>query len=372
MSKKLMVLGANAGQADLIRHAKDRGWWTIACSGKVGEVGQGLCDKFVQIDVTNVEALVSIARSEAVDFVYSVSSDVAIRSATIVSESLGLPHFAGQNIIELLDNKAALRAFLERAGVESTPFIKTDCTSALADWTTFPCIVKPIDAQGQRGVQCIRASDDLASAFQYARSFSKSGEVIIEPKFEGVEVSCNVLVNDGELIVKILSERLVHGEVAFGVPKGHLIPVKNISAEERQQALAHVEKIVHALDLNNAVLYFQMILTREGPRVVEIAPRVDGCHIWRLIQHACGFDFMDQVLDVLEGLPVTKREFNEAAGGGFELMFQQAQPGIEFKAERFPVPHDALFHEYRFPEGALVPPINGVLEVVGYYIRPQS
>lgn len=372
MSKKLMVLGANAGQADLIRHAKDRGWWVIACSGKSGEPGQVLCDKFMQVDVTDLDALIAIARDESVDLVYSVSSDIAIRSATKVSELLGLPHFVGTQIIELLDNKAALRAFLKRSDVENTPYLHTTAVSALTSWETFPCIVKPVDAQGQRGVQCVKSAADLHRAIEQAAHFSRSGDVIIEPKLQGIEVSCNVLVDQGEICIKVLSERLVHGEKAFGVPKGHLIPLKSLSHGEQERARHHVSKIVSALGVQRAVLYFQMIMTKEGPRVVEIAPRVDGCHIWRLIKLAHGFDFIDKVLDVLDGKSVKNGMRELPSPVKLELMFQQAEPGIKFGSDKFPIPGDALFHEYRCAEGALVPNINGALEVVGYFIRPQT
>ena len=49
-------------------------------------------------------------------------------------------------------------------------------------------------------------------------------------------------------------------------------------------------------------------------------------------------------------------------------MFQQMPPGSSFHKAGFPVPEGALYHEYRYEDGQTVAPINGRLEVVGYYV----
>ena len=45
-----IVLGANAGQADLIRYLKERDWNVTAVSGRqVGDPGEKLADSFVKL-----------------------------------------------------------------------------------------------------------------------------------------------------------------------------------------------------------------------------------------------------------------------------------------------------------------------------------
>ncbi|AKP00202.1 UDP-glucose 4-epimerase (plasmid) [Marinovum algicola DG 898] len=192
----------------------------------------------------------------------------------------------------------------------------------------------------------------------------------------GVEISCNVLVCGGEVKMKVLSERLVHGPHALGVPRGHLVPCDAVSEDNQRAALALVDGIIAALGSRDGVLYFQMIVTPEGPRVVEIAPRLDGCHMWRLIRAAEGADLIAMAMDCLtgEGTP------EQLPGGGegdrqrpiAELMFQQMAPGQPFSAAAFPVPEDAIYHEYRYDAGQDVRPVNGTLEVVGYYVRNRA
>ena len=122
MTRTVLVLGTNAGQADLIRHLKDRGWRVVGASRSAGEVGAALCDRFEAIDIVDLDALEAAARHHGVDVVYSISSDIAIRSATALAERLGLPHFYDTAFIDLLDDKAALRSFLDERALGVVPF----------------------------------------------------------------------------------------------------------------------------------------------------------------------------------------------------------------------------------------------------------
>lgn len=367
--KKIMVLGTNSGQADLIRHMKARGWQVIGCAFRDGEPGAALCDAFEKVDITDLTGLEEIARRHEVDLIYSISSDVAIRSVVSLSERLDLPSFFDLPFVQTLDEKASLREFLESHDLNGVPFRRVSGTHEISDWAHFPCMVKPVDAQGQRGVKRVETSAELPDAVLNAISLSRRGQAIVEEYLCGIEVSCNVLISNGSAKIKVLSERLVHGPEALGVPRGHLIPAANISDAEKEAALKLVDSIISVMKQGAGPLYFQMIITDKGPRVVEIAPRLDGCHMWRLIKAAYQFDLIEATIDCLTGKSIDVLELpKDSAIGVYELMFQQAAPGEYFEKSRFPIPASARYHEYRYQDGEIVQPINGVHEVVGYYV----
>jgi phosphoribosylamine-glycine ligase len=376
MTKTILVLGTNAGQADLIRHMKDRGWRVIGASPVVGEPGQAFCDVVEHINIVDLDALEAAAKKHSVDLVYSISSDVAMRSVVALSERMGLPHFYDTDFINLLDNKAALRGFLVEHDLGPVPFIQVGNAADAAGWTTYPCMVKPTDGQGQRGVVRIDDASGLDAAITQAIGFSHSGQAIVEGFLDGVEISCNVMVCGGEVRMKVLSERLVHGPHAVGVPSGHLVPPLNVSADNQAAAIDLVERIIAAFGTRDGVLYFQMIVTPEGPRVIEIAPRLDGCHMWRLVKAARGADKIAMAMDCLTGEAPVATMTNNGEGvqtrGIMELMFQQVPPATAFDPADFPAPEDAIYHEYRYAKGETLRPINGILEVVGYYVREST
>lgn len=373
MNKTILVLGTNAGQADLIRHMKAIGWRVIGCSPTVGEPGQAHCDVVEHVDIRDLDALETVARRHGVDLIYSISSDLAIRSVVALSERMGLPHFYDSAFIDLLDDKAALRQFLAENHLSPVPFRKVTSADQLAGWDCFPCMVKPTDAQGQRGVQRIDRPEDLPEAVRTAVSLSRSGNAIVEGFLDGIEMSCNVLVCGGQIRIKVLSERLLFGPDAPGVPSGHLVPAVHVPMPVREQAIELVDAITQALGMRDGVLYFQMIATPEGPRIIEIAPRLDGCHMWRLIKASHGIDLLAAAVDCLTGQPVATTTAPLAGGDKpMELMFQHMPPGQPFDIARYPVPEDAVYHEYRYDPDEAVRPVNGLQEVVGYYVRPMS
>lgn len=369
--RTMLVLGANAGQADLIRHMKSRGWTVAACAHVNGLPGQYLADRFEQIDIRDLEAVCALARDVDAALVYSISSDVAIAAATRASERLGLPHFYDSAFIDLVDRKDSLRSHLNAAGLSPVAYARTTGQDIPDDWSVYPCVVKPADAQGQRGVARLDTAANLTAAVADAVLLSPSGTAIIEQYLEGVEISSNVLVCDGRVVVNEISERLVHTGDLYGIPKGHLIPPVNVSTAMQDAARDLVRDVVASLGVRNGCLYFQMKITPDGPRIIEIAPRLDGCHMWRAIEAATGFDFLAATVDVLLGQ--TPPTLDAAAPRHLhELIFQQTPPGIAFSPADFPPPADAAYHEHRYRNGETVAPINGLMEVVGYYVRPVS
>jgi biotin carboxylase len=369
MPGTMMVLGTNAGQADLIRHMKARGWRVVGCSPVAGEPGQAHCDVVEAVNIADLDALEQVAARHGPDLVYSISSDVAIRAAVALAERLGLPHFHDSAFIDLLDDKAALRAWLADHDLSPVPFRKVTQPEQAADWAVFPCMVKPTDAQGQRGVQRIDHPRDLAHAITSAAAASRSGQVIVEGFLDGIEVSVNVLICGGQARLKVLSQRLVHGPHAPGVPIGHLIPARDVPAPARAEAVALVDRILAAMGMPDGPLYFQMIMTPDGPRVVEIAPRLDGCHMWRLIRSAHGADLLEMTVDCLLGQGAASQSTRDDDLPVWELMFQQMPPGTVFDPAPFPLPEGAVHHEYRYRPGETVRAVNGYLDVVGYYVR---
>lgn len=377
MSRTVLVLGTNAGQADLIRHMRARHWRVIGCSPLPGEMGQRLCDVVESVDIADLDALEIVARRHEAELILSVASDVAIRSVVALSERLGLPHFHDSTFVGLLDDKAALRAFLDRHELGSVPFRRVSRLGQEKGWSRFPCIVKPTDAQGQRAVARVDAPDALEPALIRAMEVSRSGCAIIEAFLEGVEMSCNLLVRGGEVRLQVLSERLVHQAPAVGVPRGHLLPPVAVSRAQQQAAHELVGRIVAAMGHPDGALYVQMIATEDGPRIVEIAPRLDGCHMWRLIALARGVDLLEMMVSCLtgdaplSGLPDDPK-LEAQSGPVMELMFQQAPPGTIFDSGDFPPPDDAIHHEFRYGDGERIRAVNGSLDVVGYYVRPWS
>ena len=235
-------------------------------------------------------------------------------------------------------------------------------------WDIFPCVVKPTDSQGQRGVKLIEEKSQLNDSLAKAIEVSVSKTAIIEEYLDGVEFSVNVIVQSGEIIVNEFSDRLVFGNESFGLPKGHQIPALTINDTHKEIANSYISKIVEKLKIVNGVLYLQLKLKDGVPKIIEIAPRLDGCHIWRLIKHVRGFDLREYVINILTNetnKKVVSKEIDFKAG---VLEFHHIKTNEKFETSKLNILSDVVYNEFRYSDGDDIVPINGRLEVVGYYI----
>lgn len=366
---KALILGTLAGQVDAIEALKSRGVETHACGHRQQGPGVEAAHAFHLVDITDIDAVTILCRRIQADFLYSVGSDIAMPTVVAVSERLGLPHFHGTELTDLLRGKQKLRKVLDKAGLNLVDYDSFLPGEDVTRWNQFPCIIKPVDSQGQRGISVIRSKQELVPAVDVAFKESISGPVIIEEFLEGPEVSAHVIVVDGEIKFFMPSDRFVWHGPLVGIPSGHAVPLRNETAAAYDDLKDLVERIVPVLNVEEGPLYVQAIITEKGPRVIEIASRLDGCHLWRLLAMATGVDLLDIILGRLMGeawpelLPNYKVE-------PMRLDFALGSPDVvvteEYAENLFS--KSALYSELQVEIGTQPRDTNGIVSRIGYEI----
>jgi biotin carboxylase len=366
--KKAIVLGIGNAQLDLIRYLKSQGWWVIGCSYR--REGRGLeeIDQFALLNVIDADGIEQLARAERVDLVYSIGSDLAMPAAARVASRLGLPFLVPAETAELLQNKLLLRDFLTRHAISPIRFKGIRSQSELDDWRIFPAMLKPVDNQGQRGVFLANNLEAARGGLEGSLRFSRSRTLIIEEFLEGPEISVNTFVLNGETVFCEVSDRLVVEEFPGGIPRGHIYPAVHCPPATRREAQRLTEQCNRALGIQNGPVYYQMILTVGGPRIVEVTPRLDGCHMWRLLKMSSGVDLLEASVKCLLG--EAPPELSVRADRSRYLGFYYCPPGAPFLRAHYPPPAAVEYLEYYYADGERVRPINGYSEKVGYYIIP--
>lgn len=371
--KKVLILGALAGQVDAVETLRRRQVEVHVCAHERAGPGVEAADKFHLADIRNSDQVRHLAEEIGADVIYSVGSDIAMPTVAEVSAKLGLPHFHSEALTDTLRRKQALRARLNDAGLSPVAHITVEPGEPVPQWDTFPSIVKPVDAQGQRGISVVHTAAELAEAITNALSSSISGPVIIEEFLQGPEVSAHVLVDNGAVKFFLPSDRHVWDGPLVGVPEAHSLPLGEETSVWEIQLRELVEGVVAALGVEDGPLYFQTIFTTNGPRIIEIASRLDGCHLWRLIKASTGIDILDAVLGRLLGdqWPEFPDELEPAA---MTLGFILESPEINVSDEyvKRVTRTDADFMQIQVPLGESPRRTNDVVARVGYHIYPGS
>ena len=362
--KKILVLGTGAPQLDLIKECKARGLDVFACSYRSGDIAEQFVDFFAPINITNVDDVKKYAKENNIDYIYSVGSDIAMPTAFKVSEDLALPHFCSSKTANICNHKALLRDVL---GNEYGWNLVHQRVTTLDDSLSmdFPFIMKPTDSQGQRGVFLIHNRKEYEELFAQSLSFSREKAIILEEYVYGDEISINTFSSNGKIVFFLVSDRIAWKEFPGGIIHRHIIPSKyenndKVIFQLRDLARTTLEK----LKISNGPAYFQVIISPGGkPNLIEVSPRLDGCHMWRLIKYATGVDLLALTIDgLIGGFPKKYIDYDVVP---FEIEFLCQSSEEVLKKEFFHIIKPYKYLQWYYREGDKPRKMNGYMEKCG-------
>ncbi|MDO5538516.1 MAG: ATP-grasp domain-containing protein [Eubacteriales bacterium] len=369
MKKKVLILGASNAQIDAIEYCKSHGFEVCGCSYTTADNGIPLLDHFGQVDIKDVDGVVALAKKFGVDAIYSVGSDIAIPTVMEASEILGLPHFISSETAKICHSKHLMRSALGQDFVGNAAFVVCGTLEEALTFEDFPAMMKPVDSQGQRGCFRVDSKEDIEKNFATSLGYSVEGKVIIETFVDGPEISVNAYMQDGELRFAVVSDRIVFDEYPGGIIKEHLIPSTFADEKAKEEAIDLVKRMAEKLHIDNGPCYYQIKLDPENhPIILEVTPRLDGCHMWNLIKHYCGADLLDACfVHLLDNKPVLTQPavFPKTE---YKLAFTCKETGASFDRSEY----DCTGAEYIFwyyQTGDRVRKVNGFMEKGGYLIR---
>ncbi|MFW6040859.1 MAG: ATP-grasp domain-containing protein, partial [Thermoplasmatota archaeon] len=213
---------------------------------------------------------------------------------------------------------------------------------------------------------------EAKAAYDDVIGYSGNEKIIIEEYIRGPELSVNAFVIDGDAIFFQESDRISFDEYPGGIIKEHRIPSRFTFKDEVLRSKIHkmTQKAVNKLSIDNGPAYIQLKLDKEkDPKIIEFTPRLDGCHIWRLINFYSGADILDATFRLLFGHKKKAKETLERVDKGEEyiLKFLVEKPNNIVNKEKYDL-SESLFSDWYYNQGDKVREINGFIERVGYQI----
>jgi len=298
--RRLLVLGAGPAQLGLLRAARDRGLFVVACDRDARAPGFEYADRRAIVSAEDEPSIGKLAEAEAVDGVIAPGIDWPVAIAARVAARFGLPHPLSPGTASLAVSKQRQRERLSEAGVPQPNWeIATD-----AQGLSVPCVVKPPDRQGQKGLTLVHERSELEAAVELAVAESRVGCALVEELVEGPEVTVNAFSTQGTFHPLTVTDRLTAEPPAFGVALAHAWP----SAHDVSEAVEAAHAAADALGIQNGPTYTQVRLSKSGAKVMELAARLGGGHDAEVCREALGIDLNGLALDAAlgESVCVTK------------------------------------------------------------------
>lgn len=230
-----------------------------------------------------------------------------------IAHALGVPGLDPERV-EVVRNKALMRQCLADAHIRVPRF--AGVTNAIdleqaAKNIGFPAVVKPTEMAASIGVARVDNAVELLAAYEDiqrdggACGFLPDAEVLVEELLVGTEYAVNGYVTlDGAISVCGILE-LVLGKQPHFLELGHTcyrpedLPTTEVLSE-------YIRSVVKAVGITVGAFHAEVILTKEGPVLVEIAARLPGDNQLDMSKITTGIDFAACSLAASAAMPIPK------------------------------------------------------------------
>ncbi|MBE6283189.1 MAG: ATP-grasp domain-containing protein [Mediterranea massiliensis] len=308
--QKILLLGGSAQQLVAIRAAKELGFYTVLCDYLPDNPGQYEADVFYQVSTTDVDAIYEVAKKEKVDGILAYASDPAALPAAIVCERLGLRTNPAKSV-EILGLKHPWREFLKNNGFACpkaatfSPTIKVDELKDLVQEFKFPIVIKPTDSSGSKGVTVLNGLDDIATAIDWADSYSRNKVLIVEEFISRgfpYVIGGDIFVWNGKIVLYGEMTCLRDLENSPLIPIGKKKPC-GLNNNQIERVHAELQRVIDTLGICFGQMNIEILLdTEDNVHFLELGPRAGGNMIPVQLSDAFGIDLIRANVQVAMGI----------------------------------------------------------------------
>jgi len=249
--------------------------------------------------------------------------DIRITEAARLAERLNLRFLNPKSAVAMRD-KFTVRTILASKGIRQPEFaLATDNQQlrATIENMGLPALIKPSDGYGSQNIAVFLTEDDLNPLLDplddylpchtdYGFGVKANDRLLIERYISGQLVGCDTLTQNGKHIMLGINEKLMYPPPSSAI-KGGYFPSKRYETDKIQD---YVFSILNALDFNDGVAHTEILLSQEGPLLVEVNPRLVGAKIPRLLNLALGRSIHADVIDLHLGKPLSERSYQSGYG----------------------------------------------------------
>ncbi len=345
-----------------------------------GNGGTALIAENVPIKETELQALADFAISEKIDLTIVGPEQPLVAGITDVFEAKGLKIFGpSRKAAEIEGSKVFAKQFMVRHRIPTARFQIADSPDLAmkiirSGEFLFPMVIKADGLAGGKGaIICnnLKKAEETVNSLMIKKQFGGSGDrILIEEYLRGREVSF-IVISDGSRVLPLVTTK-DHKQVFDGDRgpntggMGAISPSPDITKEEFLRIMEiiirpTVTRLLEERRRFRGVLYAGLMLTEEGPKVLEFNCRFGDPETQPQMLRLES-DLVEVILDALEG-NVMLKEVNwrpkpaacvVLTSGGYPLKYETGKriTGVD-KASS--IPGITLFHAgTRLEEGNFV------------------
>jgi biotin carboxylase len=306
---KILILGGGKAQAEFVEYCLSKGHVVYLLDGNKEAYANSIENRNLHpqlVDITLPGKVLEFAKNIIPDAVIAPSNDAGLEAATMVAEHFGIPG-PGVYALQNSRNKFNFRKLLEKNSINSPWYFEVSSTNsedAITKVPNYPCVIKPVQGSGSKGVRFLESSPDLSAYFKESFAFSTSNQYQIEEFIDGVEFSIEGVVQDGDFTILAVCEK-VRSKLPNLVDTRVSYPPR-LTLENLQKVHQTASEIVKLLQVQNAPIHMEIIQSpTRGFFPVECAVRAAGFNLFnRMVPWCIGIDTLSLQLSLILGEPL--------------------------------------------------------------------
>ncbi|MGB7968241.1 MAG: ATP-grasp domain-containing protein [Methanobacterium sp.] len=277
--KTIMILGAGPEQVEAIDIAKNLGLKVIAVDGNPNAEGLEIAHIGLAEDIKDVNRMIEIGQTYEIDGVMTHAVEIP-QIVAKVAKSLNLPGLEPE-VAERATNKLKRIECFKENGIPCANFESANNLEEAIEKSEkigFPCVFKPLDKAGARGVIKINSLKEVKNAYEHVLKNTEKNIILIEEYLEGKEISTESIVYNGDIHHIGIGDRNYDrkGFEPFFVQDGGQIPAK-LSNELMKNLKNEIESAIRAIGINWGVAKGDFLIEPDGKiKIIEMAARTSG------------------------------------------------------------------------------------------------
>ena len=282
---KLLVVGGGGREHAIIKKLKENPEITkiYALPGNGGIAADAEC---VPIGATDIDAIVTFAYENAVDYAVVAPDDPLVLGCVDALEMHGIPCFGPRANAAIIEgSKVFSKNLMKKYGIPTAAYeVFTDADAALSyiETAPIPTVIKADGLALGKGVIIAmtreQAKDAIISIMRDKQFGDSGNQIVVEEFLEGPEVSV-LSFTDGETVVPMISsmdhKRAGDGDTGLNTggmgtvaPNPYYTPA--VAAQCMEQIFLPTIRAMKAEGRTfKGCLYFGLMITKDGPKVIE-------------------------------------------------------------------------------------------------------
>ena len=282
---RLLVVGGGGREHAIIKKLKENPTVTeiFVLPGNGGIKADAVC---VDIPAKDIDAIVEFAKEKKIDYAVVAPDDPLVLGAVDALNLAGIPCFGPDKRAAIIEgSKVFSKELMKKYGIPTAryaTFSDMDAALSYLDTAPLPTVIKADGLALGKGViiaETYKEAKDAVISMMRDKKFGDSGnKIVIEEFLEGPEVSV-LSFTDGKTVVPMISsmdhKRALDGDKGLNTGgMGTIAPNPYYTEQIAKQCmdeifLPTVQAMVKEERPFKGCLYFGLMLTKDGPKVIE-------------------------------------------------------------------------------------------------------